>query len=245
MSGNYLFVGVSHMVVNDDFSGVVAIVKWLSYVPKVMVSWGRQHLKFTQNCCIKMFYFVLFVNKFKPSKVCGRQHLKLNDITSNFLKAVFHKFYLDHSWIYCLNYALYECVDDSSSWSTQHLWVAYCPVAVSLLFFLPVLVSNIKTPWIFLLGKGTTITHHALHGSCWSGNQVLYSQVILWHAPSCYRQRETRYFESCYRQRETSYFESSSYDKVFSRCNRLSCDYKGRDSGFLNSCTWLQDSWRV
>ena len=151
MSGNYLFVGVSHMVVNDDFSGVVAIVKWLSYVPKVMVSWGRQHLKFTQNCCIKMFYFVLFVNKFKPSKVCGRQHLKLNDITSNFLKAVFHKFYLDHSWIYCLNYALYECVDDSSSWSTQHLWVAYCPVAVSLLFFLPVLVSNIKTPWIFLL----------------------------------------------------------------------------------------------
>ena len=151
MSGNYLFVGVSHMVVNDDFSGVVAIVKWLSYVPKVMVSWGRQHLKFTQNCCIKMFYFVLFVNKFKPSKVCGRQHLKLNDITSNFLKAVFHKFYLVHSWIYCLNYALYECVDDSSSWSTQHLWVAYCPVAVSLLFFLPVLVSNIKTPWIFLL----------------------------------------------------------------------------------------------
>ena len=97
MSGNYLFVGVSHMVVNDDFSGVVAIVKWLSYVPKVMVSWGRQHLKFTQNCCIKMFYFVLFVNKFKPSKVCGRQHLKLNDITSNFLKAVFHKFYLVHS----------------------------------------------------------------------------------------------------------------------------------------------------
>ena len=41
MSENYLFVGVSHMVVNDDFSGVVAIVKWLSYVPKVMVSWNN------------------------------------------------------------------------------------------------------------------------------------------------------------------------------------------------------------
>ena len=46
-----------------------------------------------------------------PSKICGRQSLKnLNGFSllkadhdpSNFLKAVFHKFYLVHSWILCL-----------------------------------------------------------------------------------------------------------------------------------------------
>ena len=42
-----------------------------------------------------------------PSKICGRQPLKnLEDYgpwrtPSNFLKAVFHNFYLLHSWIHC------------------------------------------------------------------------------------------------------------------------------------------------
>ena len=44
-----------------------------------------------------------------PSKICGRQPLKnlkrwstqADHSPSNFLKAVFHKFYLVHSWILC------------------------------------------------------------------------------------------------------------------------------------------------
>ena len=36
-----------------------------------------------------------------PSKVCGRQPLKNLKCSSDFLKAVFHKFYLVHSWVFC------------------------------------------------------------------------------------------------------------------------------------------------
>ena len=39
-----------------------------------------------------------------PSKICGRQllkNLKEDHTPSNFLKVVFHKFYLIHSWIVC------------------------------------------------------------------------------------------------------------------------------------------------
>ena len=54
-------------------------------------------------------------NVFKggPSKICGRQPLKklngygllkVDHTPSSFLKAVFHKFYLVHSWILCLIY---------------------------------------------------------------------------------------------------------------------------------------------
>ena len=48
--------------------------------------------------------------KIGPSKICGIQSLKnlkwygpfyQTIITSNFLKAAFHKFYLIHSWILC------------------------------------------------------------------------------------------------------------------------------------------------
>ena len=51
--------------------------------------------------------YIIWVKVFKnrPSKICGRQPLKdlkrfgllADHITSNFLKAVFHKFYLAHS----------------------------------------------------------------------------------------------------------------------------------------------------
>ena len=50
------------------------------------------------------------VFKSGPSKIFGRQPLKnlkgyglpkADHIPSNFLKAVFHKFYLVHSWILC------------------------------------------------------------------------------------------------------------------------------------------------
>ena len=50
-------------------------------------------------CFEKIWVYVL---KNGPSKICGRQPLKKLKlyglfITSNFLKAVFHKFYLVHS----------------------------------------------------------------------------------------------------------------------------------------------------
>ena len=49
------------------------------------------------------------VSKNGQSKICGRQPLKnlkyglskQINITSGFLKAVFHKFHLVHSWILC------------------------------------------------------------------------------------------------------------------------------------------------
>ena len=53
------------------------------------------------------------VFKNAPCKICGRQPLKTlkeygllkaDHIPSNFLKAVFHKFYLVHSWILCSKY---------------------------------------------------------------------------------------------------------------------------------------------
>ena len=50
-------------------------------------------------------FMIKWVKVFKngPSKICGRQPLKYlkwyDHITSNILKAVFHKFYLVHSWI--------------------------------------------------------------------------------------------------------------------------------------------------
>ena len=56
-----------------------------------------------------LFTHSLWVQVFNngPSKVCGRQPLKIwRDMVgfpSKFLKAVFHKFYLVHSWILCPN----------------------------------------------------------------------------------------------------------------------------------------------
>ena len=45
------------------------------------------------------------VFKSEPSKLCGRQPFKslrgYGPYSFNFLKAVFHKFYLVHSWILC------------------------------------------------------------------------------------------------------------------------------------------------
>ena len=34
---NIIILGVSHLVVPDDFSGVAAVMQWLSYVPKVIL----------------------------------------------------------------------------------------------------------------------------------------------------------------------------------------------------------------
>ena len=57
----------------------------------------------------KMIWVKVFKNG--ASKICGRQplkNLKWHDLlSSNFLKAVFHKFYLVHSWILCPIYL--EC----------------------------------------------------------------------------------------------------------------------------------------
>ena len=57
-------------------------------------------------------YIRIWVKVFKsgPSKISGRQpirNLKWYDLLrqTNFLKAVFHKFYLIHSWILCLIYS--------------------------------------------------------------------------------------------------------------------------------------------
>ena len=57
----------------------------------------------------------IWVQVFKNGsrKICGRQPLinfkgyglpKADHMPSNFLKVVFHKFYLVHSWILCLKY---------------------------------------------------------------------------------------------------------------------------------------------
>ena len=63
-----------------------------------------------------------------PSEICGRQPLKnLSHIPSNLLKAVFHKFYLVHSWIHCnkWHHFIYMCVSQTKSSRTQVEHVSY------------------------------------------------------------------------------------------------------------------------
>lgn len=65
-----------------------------------MIIWKSQDLAiiwFMNNTCDKMF-------KNGPSQYCGKQHLKYLKwygllITSDLLKAIFHKFYLVGSWM--------------------------------------------------------------------------------------------------------------------------------------------------
>ena len=64
---------------------------------KIMKNAGWIRISTYQDTWDKVF-------KGGPSKICGRQTLKSLKgygllIHSNFLKAVFHKFYLSHSWI--------------------------------------------------------------------------------------------------------------------------------------------------
>ena len=69
-----------------------------------------------------------------PSKISGRQPLKnlkwyglpqqTNHITSNFLKDVFHKFYLIHSWILCpIYFALSALAIFSAAYESKFLWL--------------------------------------------------------------------------------------------------------------------------
>ena len=60
--------------------------------------WPQYILKF-----LSAYFLWDKVLKNGPDKICGRQPLKKlkGYITSNFLKAVFHKFHLVHSWILC------------------------------------------------------------------------------------------------------------------------------------------------
>ena len=63
---NRLSLGVTHLVVADDFGGISAIVQWLSYVPKVrnliVQSFGHvfslQYLDFSSNV-VALFYFLM------------------------------------------------------------------------------------------------------------------------------------------------------------------------------------------
>ena len=65
-----------------------------------------------------------------PSKICGRQPLK-NLMGYDLLKAVFHKFYLVHSWILCPIYCTnphdnLNCHNmNQHSWSTAPLQPAF------------------------------------------------------------------------------------------------------------------------
>ena len=54
-----------------------------------------------------------------PSKICGRQPLK-NLMGYGLLKAVFHKFYLVHSWILCLILAAFYFLKSSITDLWQH-----------------------------------------------------------------------------------------------------------------------------
>ena len=71
------------------------------------VTEGGIIIKLLNNIWAKVF-------KNGPNKICGRQPLKIwsymifeaDHITSIFLKGVFHKFYLVHSWILCPIFSL-------------------------------------------------------------------------------------------------------------------------------------------
>ena len=67
---------------------------YLSYILKHLVSNGTKYLRMDQA--------ELWKTAFKKFKVIWST--SANHITSNFLKAVFHNFYLVHSGILCLKY---------------------------------------------------------------------------------------------------------------------------------------------
>ena len=65
----------------------------LEEVGENLITWfSSNHMRLNPDKWVKVF-------KNGPNKICGRQPLKNLKCTSNFLKAVFHKFNLIHSWI--------------------------------------------------------------------------------------------------------------------------------------------------
>ena len=86
-----------------------SVVKTASKKTEVLI---RQSSFLLRLCFI--FYKWDKVFKNGPNKICRRQSLKSLKFkleTSNFLKAVFHKFYLVHSWILCLKYSIRLCME--------------------------------------------------------------------------------------------------------------------------------------
>ena len=79
---------------------------------------------------VKAKLHLVFMNG--PSKICGRQPLnnlkwygllKADHILSKFLKVVFHKFYLVHSWILCAIFC--AVVNRSAATVTKQLLPTY------------------------------------------------------------------------------------------------------------------------
>ena len=75
------------------------VTKWVGIIS--VMQWIVQSNATWQNVWVKVF-------KNGPSKICGRQHLKIlkwygllrqNFLKVHFFKGVLHKFYLVHSWI--------------------------------------------------------------------------------------------------------------------------------------------------
>ena len=63
--------------------------------PNIVIKYVFYNSSLSKYSC----YMTDKVLKNESSKICGRKAF-----TSNFLKAVFHKFYLAHSWTLCLMY---------------------------------------------------------------------------------------------------------------------------------------------
>ena len=80
-----------------------------------------------------------------PSKICGRQPLKnwSDMVTSNFLKAVFHKFYSVHSWIPWSIYS-YKCIKNSRNSHRSFFFTAESPLRCYLVKSYPNLITSLK-----------------------------------------------------------------------------------------------------
>ena len=79
---------------------------WEKHITKVAIGRSRRPKKMAVPKAFAKFQENILAKLFKngPSKIYRRQlwkKLKADYITSNLLKAVFHKFYLVHSWIRC------------------------------------------------------------------------------------------------------------------------------------------------
>ena len=98
------------------FGSLIKISSWyirllLLSVVEILISSSRSVL-FSETALLLLHLASVWDEVFKNglSKICGRQpliNLKSRPYPfKNILKAVFHKFYLAHSWILCLLYAL-------------------------------------------------------------------------------------------------------------------------------------------
>ena len=113
------------------FSHVVSLNRYICQL-KLKLSFLSYRYP-TQNC-FHILYIWDKVFKKRPSTICGRQPSKnlkgygllyVDHTPSNLLKAVFHKFYLVHSWILCPIYFL-----NSIYWKETEIWKANkaCPL---------------------------------------------------------------------------------------------------------------------